>query len=276
MAAKHITDAALLQNGVKMPWLGLGVWKTKDGSEVEQAVHDAFEAGYRHIDTATLYKNETGVGKAIRESGITREDLFVTTKVWNIDQGYNATLHAFEESKRKLGLDYIDLYLIHWPVQGKFKETWRALEHLYQEGFVRAIGVSNFQVHHLKVLLQDSKVKPMVNQVECHPMLTQLEVKQFCQTNHIQVEAWSPIMKGNLDNTLLVELSKKYEKSPAQIVLRWHLQNGVIVIPKSVHKKRIVENADIFGFELSTEDMDEISWLNQNKRFGQDPDNFEF
>ncbi len=274
--ATQIKDTATLHNGVKMPWLGLGVWRVSEGNEVESAVKAAIRAGYRSIDTAAIYKNEEGVGKAIKESGVSREELFVTTKVWNADQGYDSTLVAFEESRKKLGLEYIDLYLVHWPVKGKFKDTWKALEKLYHDGAVRAIGVSNFQIHHLQDVMADCTIKPMVNQVEYHPLLIQRELLAFCKENQIQMEAWSPLMQGNLDQPLLHELSQKYGKSPAQIVLRWDLQNGVVTIPKSITESRIIENADIFDFELSAEDMEKISGLNQNKRFGPDPDNFDF
>jgi diketogulonate reductase-like aldo/keto reductase len=274
--AKHIADYTVLNNGVKMPWFGLGVWKTKEGEEVEHAVSTALRLGYRSIDTAAIYGNEAGVGKAIQRSGIPREEIFLTTKVWNADQGYDATLRAFEESRQKLGVSYVDLYLIHWPVKGKYKETWKALEKLYKDGVVRAIGVSNFQIHHLQDLMADSEVVPAVNQVEYHPLLTQKELLAFCRDNRIQLEAWSPLMQGNLDLPLLKELGQKYGKSAAQIVLRWDLQNGVVTIPKSVNENRLKENADIFDFELSQEDMEKISQLNENKRFGPDPDNFDF
>ncbi|MGD8190427.1 aldo/keto reductase [Brevibacillus ginsengisoli] len=259
-----------------MPWLGLGVWRVNEGNEVEKSVKAALQAGYRSVDTAAIYKNEEGVGKALKEASVPREELFITTKVWNSDQGYESTLAAFEESRSKLGLEYIDLYLIHWPVKGKYKETWRALEKLYRDGAVRAIGVSNFHVHHLQDLLTDAQIKPMVNQVEYHPLLTQQELLAFCKENQIQLEAWSPLMQGNLDQPLLQELAHKYGKSPAQIVLRWDLQNGVVTIPKSITESRIMENANLFDFELSAEDMEKISALNQNKRFGPDPDNFDF
>ncbi|MBA4542701.1 MULTISPECIES: aldo/keto reductase [Thermoactinomyces] len=275
--AKHLADTTVLANGVKMPWLGLGVWKVQEGSEVENAVKEAIKLGYRSIDTAAAYQNEEGVGKAIKESGVNREDLFVTTKVWNADQGYDSTLRAFETSLNKLGLEYVDLYLVHWPVKGKYKETWKALEKLYKEGRVRAIGVSNFQVHHLKDLLADCEVKPMVNQVEFHPYLTQKELRAFCKEEQIQLEAWSPLMQGEVVNVPEIkELAEKYGKTPAQIVLRWDLQHGVVTIPKSVKAHRIKENADVFDFELSAEDMAKLDALNKDHRFGPDPDNFNF
>src|SRR5690606_2008460 len=273
----HISEAVELATGAKMPWLGLGVYKAKEGEEVEQAVKAALRIGYRSIDTAAFYDNEEGVGRAVRESGVSREELFITTKVWNTDQGYDSTLAAFEASLRRLGMEYVDLYLIHWPVKGKYKETWRALETLYREGRVRAIGVSNFQVHHLEDLMADAEIKPMVNQVEFHPFLTQETLRAFCRKEGIQLEAWSPLMRGEVMNVLeIVELSKKYGKTPAQIVLRWDLQHGVVTIPKSVREERIRENADLFDFELSAEDMAKLDALNRNHRFGPDPDNFHF
>jgi len=276
--ASHLTDTTVLGNGVRMPWLGLGVWKVTEGQEVEHAVRTAIETGYRSIDTAAVYGNEEGVGRAIRDSGVPRDELFVTTKVWNADQGYDSTLAAYEQSLGKLGLDYVDLYLIHWPVKGKYKDTWKALEHLYEQGRVRAIGVSNFHVHHLDDLLQDAVVKPMVNQVEYHPRLSQRPLLAYCQKNGIQMEAWSPLMQGKelISHELLVGLGQKYGKSPAQIILRWDLQNGVVTIPKSVTPSRIRENADIFDFQLSAEDMALIDGLNLDTRVGADPDNFNF
>ena len=273
---KSIADAAILRNGVHMPWLGFGVFKVKEGDEVINSVKQAIRIGYRSIDTAAVYANEKGVGKAIRESGVAREELFITTKVWNTDQGFASTLQAFEASRKKLGLEYIDLYLIHWPVKEKYKETWKALEKLYKEGAVRAIGVSNFQIHHLRDLLENCEVVPLVNQVEFHPLLTQKELLAFCRENHIQLEAWSPLMRGNLDIPVLKELGKKYQRTPAQIVLRWDLQLEVVTIPKSINPRRIAENARIFDFELAEEDIKRLDALNENKRFGSDPDNFNF
>jgi len=274
---KQITDSATLANGVKMPWLGLGVWRVEEGAEVEMAVKTALRHGYRSIDTASLYANEAGVGKAIRESGVPREEVFVTTKVWNTEQGYESTLAAFEESRAKLGLEYIDLYLVHWPVQGTYKDTWRALEKLYKDGLVRAIGVSNFKEHHLEDLMSDCEIEPMVNQVEFHPYLTQKGLLSFCREHGIQLEAWRPLMKGDcVQEPVLIELAEKYNKTPAQIALRWNLQLEVVTIPKSVKEHRIVENADIFNFELSPEDMAKIDALNRDFRYGADPDNFDF
>jgi diketogulonate reductase-like aldo/keto reductase len=274
---KTIQSYTTLHNGVKMPWLGLGVFQVKEGEEVVHSVKSALEAGYRSIDTAAIYRNEDGVGKAISESTIPREELFITTKVWNSEQGYEETLAAFDKSMEKLGLEYLDLYLIHWPVPsiGKYKETWKALEKLYKDGRVRAIGVSNFKVHHLQDLMNASEINPMVNQVEFHPRLTQKELHDFCKTNLIQLEAWSPLMQGGLlDDPTLVEIATKYNKSTAQVILRWDLQNEVVTIPKSVKEHRIIENAAIFDFELTSEEIDRINNLNQDQRIGPDPDEF--
>jgi diketogulonate reductase-like aldo/keto reductase len=276
---KHISEVTVLNNGVKMPWLGLGVWQgqPEDGAHVEAAVRAAIASGYRSIDTAAGYENEAGVGRAIKASGIAREEIFVTTKVRNSDQGYDSTLKAFEESRVKLGLDYIDLFLVHWPVKGKYKETWRALERIYEEGLVRAIGVSNFQVHHLEDILSSGNIVPAVNQVEYHPRLTQVEVHRFCKDQGIQLEAWSPLMLGRvLDNPLILELAAAYHRTPAQIILRWDLQHGVVTIPKSIRSERIAENAKIFDFELKAEDVTKLDALNLNERSGPDPDNFNF
>lgn len=274
---KSLQDAAVLHNGVKMPWFGLGVFKVQDGQEAIDSVKAAIRFGYRHIDTAAIYRNEEGVGQAIQECGVPREELFITTKVWNADQGYDTTLQAFETSLTKLGLDYIDLYLVHWPVKGKYKETWKALEKLYKDGRVRAIGVSNFHVHHLEDLLGEAEIVPMVNQIEYHPHLTQAPVHEFCKKHHIQMEAWSPLKQGVLlTEPTIVELAEKYGKTPAQIILRWDLQMEVVTIPKSVKEARIIENASIFDFELTSEDMARITALNKDERIGADPDNFNF
>lgn len=278
---KHLQSTTTLHNGVEMPWFGLGVFKVEEGDELENAVASAIKNGYRSIDTAAIYGNEAGVGKGIQQglklASLNRKDLFVTSKVWNADLGYESTLAAYEASLSKLGLEYLDLYLIHWPVEGKFKEAWRALETLYKQGKVKAIGVSNFQIHHLEELMKDAEIKPMINQVEYHPRLTQLELRSYCKANGIQLEAWSPLMQGQLlDNPLLIEIAASYNKSVAQIILRWDLQNGVITIPKSTKEARIIANAEVFDFELSQEDMDRISGLNENLRVGPDPDNFDF
>lgn len=277
----HLRSTATLSNGVQMPWLGIGVFKVEEGPELVQAVKFAIKHGYRSIDTASIYGNEEGVGQAIREAleetGLTREDLFITSKVWNADLGYDSTIAAYETSLQKLGLDYLDLYLIHWPVEGKYKEAWRALETLYKEGKVRAIGVSNFQVHHLTDVMKDAEIVPMINQVEYHPRLTQKELQAFCMEHNIQLEAWSPLMQGQLlDNPVLQEIAASYHKTVAQIIIRWDLQNGVITIPKSTKEHRIVENSTVFDFELTKEDMARIDQLNDNLRVGPDPDHIDF
>ncbi|WP_157257094.1 aldo/keto reductase [Paenibacillus sp. Soil750] len=270
-----------LHNGVTMPWLGLGVFKVEDGPEVVQAVKAAIKIGYRSIDTAAIYGNESSVGQGIREGmaehGLTRDQLFVTSKVWNADLGYESTIAAYEASLEKLGLDYLDLYLIHWPVQGKYVEAWRALETLYQEGRVKAIGVSNFQIHHLEDVMGTGTIKPMVNQVELHPLLAQTDIHDFCKEHGIQLEAWSPLMQGQLlDNPTVKSLAERHGKSIAQVILRWDLQRGIVTIPKSTKEHRILENGSIFDFELTNEDMAAINSMNQNLRVGPDPDNFDF
>jgi methylglyoxal/glyoxal reductase len=273
----NLKDTTTLHNGVKMPWMGLGVFKVSEGEEVVQSVKAAIKNGYISIDTASFYKNEEGVGQAIKESGVPREELFITTKLWNADQGYESTLKAFETSLNNLGLDYLDLYLIHWPGKDKYKETWKAFEKLYKEGRVRAIGVSNFQVHHLEDLMSTAEIKPMVNQVEFHPHLTQKELLAFCKKEGIQLEAWSPLKQGQLLNEpVLEDIAHKYNKSVAQVILRWDLQNGVVTIPKSIKEHRIIENANIFDFELSLEDMEKIDGLNQDSRAGSHPDTMSF
>ncbi|WP_409304742.1 aldo/keto reductase [Peribacillus sp. SCS-155] len=278
---KNLQDTTTLHNGVKMPWLGLGVFKVEEGPDLINAVKIAIKHGYRSIDTAAIYQNEEGVGQGIREgiqeAGISREDLFVTSKVWNTDLGYESTLSAYEGSLSKLGLEYLDLYLIHWPVDGKYKEAYRAIETIYKEGRVKAIGVSNFHIHHLEDLMKDATIKPMVDQVEYHPRLTQKELQSYCREHGIQLEAWSPLMQGELlDNEILKGIAQKYNKSVAQIILRWDLQNEVVTIPKSIKEHRIIENATVFDFTLSVEDMKAIDGMNDNRRVGPDPDNFDF
>ena len=260
-----------------MPYFGLGVYQSEDGSEVINAVKAALNHGYRHIDTASIYENEEGVGTGIRESNVDRKDVFLTSKVWNTDQGYDATLKAFDASLERLGTDYLDLYLVHWPKGEISKETWKALEKLYKEKRVRAIGVSNFLQHHLEDFLSSAEIVPMVNQMEFHPYLVQQDLIDFCNSKGIQYEAWSPLMQGNIfDLDVMKELASKYEKTIAQVVLRWNLQKGVVTIPKSSKKERIVANSDLFDFELSKEDVELLDGLEKGKRFGPDPDNFAF
>lgn len=275
------TPSIVFNNGIPIPQLGLGVWQTKDGTEVESAVTAAIDSGYRLIDTAAFYGNEVGVGNAIRASSVPREELFVTTKLWNSDHGYDNALAAFDRSLEKLGLEYIDMYLIHWPVPAKalFVETWKALEKLYNDGRIKAIGVCNFQVHHLDELLQTATIKPVVNQIELHPYFPQNELREYAKHHDIEIESWSPIggTGGSLlKEPLLREIGQRYDKSPAQVVIRWHLQNGLIVIPKSVHADRIQQNIDVFDFELTHQDMELINTLETGVRVGPDPDTANF
>ena len=263
-----------LNNGLQMPQLGFGVWQVENDQATE-AVKKALEAGYRSIDTAMIYQNEQGVGKAIRESNMPREELFITTKVWNSDHGYENTLQAYERSLEELGLDYVDLYLIHWPTPkyDEYIDTYKALEKLYQDGRVKAIGVCNFHIDHLERLLKECDVKPVLNQVECHPHLAQNDMKAFCAEHDIFVEAWSPLEQGGdvLKDEAVQRIAEAHGKTPAQVVLRWHLQNNTIVIPKSVTPSRIEENFNVFDFELSAGDMEDINQLNKDQRKGPDP-----
>lgn len=274
-----IHDYTVLNNGIKMPWLGFGVYKISNPEELDFAVKKAIETGYRLIDTASAYGNEADVGKAIKESGVPREKIFVTTKLWNEDQllGYDRVLKAFDESRKRLGLEYIDLYLIHWAKPGKYVDSWRALIRLYQEGLVRAIGVSNFMIHHLEDIIMETGMVPAVDQIEHHPWLTRKALVEYCKSKGIQVEAHSPLLRGKVNEVPEIGMiAEKYAKTPAQIVLRWNLQHRIVVIPKSIHENRIIENSAIFDFELTDEDMKIIDGLNQDKRFGGDPDNVTF
>ncbi|MEH0400296.1 aldo/keto reductase [[Kitasatospora] papulosa] len=263
-----------LNNGVTIPQLGFGVFQVPD-DETTAAVTAALEAGYRSIDTAAVYGNEAGVGRALAESGLGREELFVTTKLWNADQGYDATLTAFDASLAKLGLDHVDLYLIHWPTPARdlYTDTWRALEKLLAEGRIRAAGVSNFQPAHLRRLREESSLVPAVNQIELHPGLQQRKLRSLHAGSGIATEAWSPLAQGALlDDEVLTSLAGRHGKSPAQVVLRWHLQLGNVVIPKSVTPARIRQNIDVFDFELSADDMEAIAGLDRGMRTGPDPD----
>ncbi|MGE7185779.1 aldo/keto reductase [Peribacillus sp. NPDC006672] len=273
----NIGETITLHNGVQMPQLGFGVFKVKNGNETVESVKKAIEVGYCAIDTAAIYENEEGVGQAIRECGVPREKLFITSKVWNTEQGYEATLKAFDDSLNRLGLEYLDLYLIHWPGKDKYLETWKALEKLYKNGKVRSIGVSNFHVHHLENLLANSEVKPVVNQIELHPLLTQVEIREYCAKHEIKVESWSPLGRGNLlEEPTINHIAKKHGKSSAQVLIRWHLQNNLVVIPKSITPSRIEENAQVFDFSLSLNEMNQIDALNKNERFGSNPDELLF
>ncbi|KOG43091.1 aldo/keto reductase [Streptomyces resistomycificus] len=261
-----------------MPQLGFGVWQVPD-DEAEQAVTTALEAGYRSIDTAAIYGNEEGTGKAIAASGLPREDVFVTTKLWNTDQGYDSTLSAFDTSLAKLGLDYVDLYLIHWPAPAtdKYLDTYRAFEKLLADGRVRAVGVSNFLPQHLERLIAETSVVPAVNQIELHPHLQQQTSRDYHAEQGIATEAWSPLGqgKGLLEVPAIVAIARKHERTPAQVVLRWHLELGNVVIPKSVTPSRIKENIEVFDFSLDAEDLAAISALNEDRRLGPDPATFE-
>ena len=269
-----------LNNGVSIPQFGLGVWQAKEGEEVENAVRSALQMGYRLIDTAAIYGNEEGVGRAIKQSGVPREEVFLTTKLWNAHHAYDAALKAFDESLQKLGVDYVDLYLIHWPLpmDGLFPEAWRALEEIYASKRARSIGVSNFSSAHLDILLKDAKVVPAVNQIELHPMLQQKQDRAYCREHGIEIESYSPLMRGgeSLENPAIANLARKHGKTGAQVVLRWHIQSGFIVIPKSVREERIRENMAIFDFELSPQDMQAIEALDSGGRIGADPDTADF
>ncbi|MCJ0930319.1 aldo/keto reductase [Virgibacillus halodenitrificans] len=263
-----------LNNNLQMPQLGFGVWQVPN-DEVTKAVEKAIEVGYRSIDTAKVYENEEGVGKALANSNVAREDLFITTKVWNSDQGYEKTLQAFDASLERLGIDYVDLYLIHWPTPefDDYVETYKALEKIYKDGRAKAIGVCNFNIEHLQRLLDECEVTPAVNQVECHPYLQQPELKEFCAKHNIYLEAWSPLMQGGevLENATVKQIAEKHKKTAAQVIIRWHLQYENIVIPKSVTPSRIEENFNVFDFELSTEEMNKLKELNRNERKGPEP-----
>lgn len=275
-----------LYNGTSIPSIGFGTWKVPDGQEVCDAVSYALECGYTHIDTASAYYNETGIGYAIKNSGMKREALFITTKLWNTEQGYESTLASFESSMKKLGIGYLDLYLMHWPrtyvyydeYPQRMRETWRAFEKLYKEGAVRAIGVSNFLEHHINTLMETAEVLPMVNQLEIHPGYNQQAIVDYCQEHKIIVESWSPFASGKMfqEGSLLETLGKKYGKTPAQIALRWHLQRGLLPLPKTVTPSRIKENIDIFDFELESEDAEKITEMPESGFSGYHPDHIDF
>lgn len=267
-----ITAIVTLANGVEMPRLGLGTYKSAEGGDVERSVTAALELGYRSIDTASLYGNEAGIGAAIAASGVPRSEIFLASKVWNDEQGFDRTLAAFERSLTRLGTDYLDLYLVHWPRE-QTPDTWRALERLYAEGSVRAIGVCNHLQHHLEELLGVADVAPMLDQYEFHPWLQQPSLREYCAAHDMVVEAWAPLMKGRAgDVPELVAIASAHGKSPAQVAIRWLLQLGVVTIPKSVHPGRVAENADVFDFALTGEEMATIATLDRGYRFGPEPD----
>ena len=279
-----LKDTFTLNNGYKIPCIGFGTWQTPDGETAVNSVIEAIKSGYNHIDTAAIYGNEKSIGKAIKESGINRNELFITSKVWNKDRGYKTTLAAFEKTINDLQIDYLDLYLIHWPASvNKFNdwdninlETWRAMTELYKAGKIKSIGVSNFMPHHLKSLME-TEVKPMVDQIEFHPGFMQEETFKYCNDNNILVEAWSPLGTGKmLDNETLKTISSKYNKSVAQICIRWCLQNNTLPLPKSVTASRIKENTEIFDFVISDEDMKTINAMEYCGGSGHHPDKVNF
>jgi len=277
---QHLQDTITLNNGLQMPGMGLGVFQVENDATADM-VKNAIEVGYRSIDTAAIYGNEAGVGQGIKlalaSTSLRREDLFITSKVWNDGLSYDETMAAYEESLQKLGLDYLDLYLIHWPGKDKYAESWRALEDLYNQGKIKAIGVCNFTVAHLEKLLTFARIKPVINQVEFHPRLQQVELRAFCDKHQIQLEAWAPLMQGGLlEDATIAQIATKYGKSIAQVILRWDVQNGVITIPKSVRRERMMQNADIFDFQLTDEEMAMINAMNLEQRVGPNPDEFDF
>lgn len=274
----NIRSKKKLNNGVEIPYFGLGVFRSSDGPETSTAVRWALEEGYIHIDTAKIYGNEKSVGIGLRESGVPREKIFVTTKLWNDDMREGRQMEAFEESLTDLGLDYIDLYLIHWPVEN-YLESWDAMEKIYATGKARAVGVSNFQIHHLEKVLARGGLTPAVNQIEIHPLLTNMEVRRFCGEKGIAVEAYSPLGGQDSDaisKKTVKDIAAKHGKTPAQVLLRWDLQQDIVTIPKSIKRERIRENCRIFDFELSGDEIKALGALNENKRNGADPDDFDF
>jgi len=276
--AEGLRTRVTLSNGGELPWLGLGVYQIGGDAETANVVRTAIQLGYRSVDTASLYGNERGVGEAIRTCGVPREDLFVTTKVWNDDMRRDRVEAAFEESLKKLGLDYVDLYLLHWPIRGKIIQSWKALEQIHRSGRARAIGVSNYMIPHLEELLAATGILPAVNQIEFHPYLQSASLHRYCQQHGIQVEAWGPLMQAGriLKDPVLREIALAHGISPAQIILRWDLQRGVVAIPKSSKPQRLKENADVFGFALSQAEMTAVNALDRNQRSGADPFTFGF
>jgi diketogulonate reductase-like aldo/keto reductase len=263
--------------GLTIPKMGLGVWQIKDGDEVEKAILAGLELGYRLIDTASIYGNEVGVGRAIQKSGIPRDQLFVTSKLWNADIRLGQEAEAFQKTMDRLNLDYLDLYLVHWPIANRLIEPWKALEKIYMSKRVRSIGLSNYKIHHLELLLKNTDILPVLNQVELHPLLQQTDLRSYCASKGILVQAWSPLMQGQFQGIRELDIiAEKYSKSIPQIILRWHLQENILVIPKSKDPTRLAENADIFDFSLDLGDMKMIRQLNRDQRFGPDPDHIDF
>lgn len=271
-------SAVRLSSGIRMPWLGLGVWQMNGDRETEKAVRDAIEVGYRHIDTAKIYNNERGVGRAIRSCGVPRERLFVTTKLWNDDIRSGRVAAAFDQSLARLELEYVDLYLVHWAIPGRIVPTWKAMEPLLKTGRVRAIGVSNHLRPHLDELLAAADIVPAVNQIEFHPYLQSKPLIEFCRAKGISPEAWSPLMQAGavLRDPKITAIAQRYRKTVAQVILRWEIQSGVVTIPKTTHRERMIENAALFDFELAPAEMAEICALDRNERSGADPMNVRF
>ncbi|HYD41107.1 MAG TPA: aldo/keto reductase [Anaeromyxobacter sp.] len=266
-----IDSTVTLNGGVKMPVLGLGVWQTAAGAATRTAVRAALDAGYRLLDTARVYQNEADVGAALRESGLPRAEVFVTTKLWNSDHGYDRTLRACDQSLARLGLTHVDLYLVHWPAPGR-RETWRAMERLLADGKARAIGVSNYTIRHLDELLGECRIAPSVNQVEFHPFLHQRELLEHCRAHRIQLEAYGPLVRGQrMDHPAIVQVARKHGRTPAQVLVRWGIEHGVVTIPKSARPERIRENADVFGFALDAEDLAALDGLDEGYRTAWDP-----
>lgn len=280
----NIQDCYVLSNGVKIPCVGFGTWKLPKDDTTADIVKTAIDCGYRHIDTAFAYQNEKFVGKGIRECGLKRSELFVTSKLDNPDHGYEKTLKGFQMTMDNLGIDYLDLYLIHWPIPIAYRDcwkevnegTWRAFEELYQEGKIKAIGVSNFLEHHIDALLETAKTAPMVDQLELHPQYTQREAVNYCKEKRIIVEAWSPLLKGQMDHPVLKNMAAKYNKSTAQVLLRWSIQHGFLPLPKTTSRERMLENADIFDFELTTDDIEILKSLEAYGLTGPHPDSIPF
>lgn len=262
----------MLDNGVEIPQIGFGTYKTRP-NEARQAIETALDAGYTHIDTAAVYGNEAEIGETINDSDIDRDNLFITTKVWNVDQGYDSTLKAFEDSLNRLKTDYVDLYLIHWPVKSLRKDTWKALIKIYEDGLARSIGVSNYTIQHLEELIKESSINPVINQVEMSPFLYQKKLTDYCDSHNIKIEAYSPLTRTHkFGNKILVDLSEKYNKSQAQILIRWSLQKGYIVLPKSSTPERIRENIDVYNFNISDDDMQKLDSLDENYRVAWNPE----
>lgn len=268
-----------LNNGVLIPAVGLGVFRMKEAKGAQQMIEAALASGYRHIDTAMIYDNEAAVGAAIKSSGIAREEIFLTTKLWNADQRSGEVARALDASLKRLGMDYVDLYLVHWAVPQTYVTVWAKMEKLYAAGLAKAIGVSNYHIHHLEELLKVANIIPAVNQIECYPYLSQESLIEYCVQHKICPEGWGPLGAGKSDvlsNDVVVKIAGEHGKTPAQVVLRWNVQRGVVVIPKSVHQERMLENISIFDFELTNAQMQEMNGLNKNLRLGADPDNFDF